>query len=163
MPSRRSSSLPSDDFTIQAVRQRTRLTDSQSGWSTLEKKPRVPNAALVFQIFRADVQWVEKRKIRPCSFIVAITSAGRSLSTPSPFSLSIDSPYFSTNAIRNTKTAHYNNSVKTLRNLTKLHKVGAQSWFYSTLIFGVRISRNAKVDRMDLERSWQKLGVGIKK
>ena len=57
------------------------------------------------------------------------------------------------NAIQKAKIAYYNNSIKPVLNRTKLHILRAQSLFYLHLSFDARTSRNAKGDRMNLERS----------
>jgi len=57
------------------------------------------------------------------------------------------------NAIQKAKIAHHNNPIKPLLNRTKLHILRAQSLFCLPLNFDARTPRNAKVDRMNLERS----------
>jgi len=57
------------------------------------------------------------------------------------------------NAIQRAKIAHYINSIKPVLSRTKLHILRAQSLFCLPLNFDARTSRNAKVDRMNLERS----------
>ncbi len=67
----------------------------------------------------------------------------------------------STIAIRNTKSTHSNKSIRTLLNCTKLHRLEAQSLLYLHLKFDNQITRNAKVDKIDPEWFWQKLGSGM--
>jgi len=72
------------------VRQRTEI-DGFSKWPINSEKEvsGIQCSACVPNLW-CYVRWVEKEKIRLFSFIVAKTSARRSLSTPSPFSLGID-------------------------------------------------------------------------
>jgi len=56
-------------------------------------------------------------------------------------------------AIQRMKIAHHNNPIKPLLNRTELYRLRAQSLFCLPLNSDARTSRNAKVDRMNLERS----------